>query len=184
MLDDQDVIGALAGDQELGVITLGMQCVCGDHAPGQVQVFQQRGEPGDLIGLAVHAGLPEDGDGLLVDDRQQVRGLPVAGGVPGAPHRLAVHGQRPPGAPAAPGSLVSRPQPPGEPGSHRGVERVGVDGFQDPADGGLIRWLEPAGQRITADPETGQDLRRRVGDPLAEGRERPRPRQHRRHRCH
>jgi hypothetical protein len=103
--------------------------------------------------------------------------------VAGAAHGLAVHGQRPPGASAAPGSLVSGPQPPGEPGPDRGIERVGVDGFQDPADGGLIRWLELAGQRITADPETGQDLRRRVGDPLADRCERPCPSQHRRHRC-
>ena len=93
------------------------------------------------------------------DDRQQVHGLPVTAGVTGAPHRLAVHGQRPPRPPGAPGPLASGPQPPGEPGTYSGAERAGAGGFQDPADGGLIRRLEPPGQRITADPETGQDLR-------------------------
>jgi hypothetical protein len=53
------------------------------------------------------ATLPEDGAGLLVDDRQQVGGLPVAAGMAGAPHRLAVHGQRPPPAPSGALSLVS-----------------------------------------------------------------------------
>ncbi len=100
-----------------------------------------------------------------------------------APHRLAAHGQRPPLAPAVGWSLVSGPQPPGEPGPHRSIEGAGIDCFQDPADGGLIRRLEPAGQRITPGPETGQDLRRRVRDPLTDGRERLRPREHRCHRC-
>jgi len=35
-------MGLLAGDQELGVLALGMQGVRGDHAPGQVQGLQQR----------------------------------------------------------------------------------------------------------------------------------------------
>ena len=51
-------------------------------------------EPGDLVGLAVHGHLRENGPGLLIDRGQQVRGLAVAGGVPGAAHGLAVHGHR------------------------------------------------------------------------------------------
>ena len=86
MLDGQDVVGVLFGDQELGVLALGMQGVRGDHAPGQVQRLQQRGELGDLIGLAVHAGLGEHGAGLLVGYGEQVHGLPVAAGVTGTPY--------------------------------------------------------------------------------------------------
>jgi len=85
-------MGLLAGDQELGVLALGMQGVRGDHAPGQVQGLQQRGERGDLIGLAVHAGLGEHSADLLVGYRQQVHGLPAGCGMTGAAHCLAVHG--------------------------------------------------------------------------------------------
>jgi hypothetical protein len=81
-------------------------------------------------------------------------------------------------------SLVSGRQPPGEPGPHGGVQRGSADRFQDPADGGLIRWLEPAGQRVTTQPQYVQDLRWRVRDPLTDRRERPCPGQHRRHRGH
>jgi len=183
MLDDQDVVGVLAADQELGVLALGVQGVGGDHAPGQVQGCQQRGETSDLVGLAVHAGLAEHDAGLLVGDREQVRGLTVAAGVAGAPDRLAVHGQRPPRSPAVPGSRISAPQPCSQPGSHRRIQRISVHCFQDPADSGLIRRLEPAGQQVTPDPERGQHLRWGVGDPLAHRGERPRPGQHRRDRC-
>jgi hypothetical protein len=51
---------------------------------------------------------------------------------------------------------------------------------RDPADGGLIGRLESPGQRITADTEGGQDLRRRVREPFADRRKRPRPGEHRR----
>ena len=37
LLHDQDVMGLLLGDQELGVLALGVQRVGGDDAPGQVQ---------------------------------------------------------------------------------------------------------------------------------------------------
>src|SRR6202451_2480376 len=82
----------------------------------------------------------------------------------GARPALPATARAPRGPPAPPGWLASALQPPGEPGTYRGVERAGVDGFQDPADGGLIRRLEPAGQRITAGPQAGPDLRRGVGD--------------------
>ena len=104
--------------------------------------------------------------------------------MPGGPHRLAIHGHRPPPAAALFSSLASGPQPQlrTQPGTHRRVEGRGINGFQDPADGGLIRRLEPAAQRITAHPKSDQDLRRRVRHPLADGGERPRPGQHGRHR--
>lgn len=58
----------LAG-QELGVLALGVQGIGGDHAPGQVQWLQQRGERGDLIGLAVHLCLGgHNGAGLQLAD--------------------------------------------------------------------------------------------------------------------
>ena len=37
LLHDQDVVRVLLGDQELGVLTLGVHRVGGDHSPGQVQ---------------------------------------------------------------------------------------------------------------------------------------------------
>jgi hypothetical protein len=122
------------------------------------------------------------GAGLLIGDRQQVHGLPAAAGMAGAPHRLAVHGQCPPLPVAVLWPLVTGCQPPGEPGTHRRAERIGIDSFQDPADGGLIRRLEPARQGIMPDPERGQNLRRRVRDPLADRGQRLRPGQHRGHR--
>jgi hypothetical protein len=54
---------------------------------------------GDLIGLAVHAGLGEHGAGLLVSHREQVNGQAVAAGVAGA----SVPSCRPRPAPAAAG---------------------------------------------------------------------------------
>ena len=94
MLDDQDVVGVLLLDQELGVVALGVHRIRGDHALGQVQAGQQGPEPGDLVGLAIHIDLAEHGAGLLVQDCHQVHGLPAGAGVPGPPHRLAVHCQR------------------------------------------------------------------------------------------
>ena len=76
------------------MVALGMQCVRGDNAPGEVEIGQQRPEPADLVGLAVHVDLAEDGAGLVVKDGHQVHGLPAGAGMAGAPHRLAVHGQR------------------------------------------------------------------------------------------
>jgi len=52
-----------------------------------------------------------------------------------------------------------------------GVKGGCVHGFQDPADGCFTRRLESPRHRIMADAETGQDLRRRVRHPLADGRE-------------
>jgi len=181
LLHNQDVVGFLRGDQELGVLALGMQGVRSDDAPGQVQWLQQRGELGDLVGLVIHADLGEHRTGSLIGDRQQVHGPPILAGVPGAPHRLAVHRQRPPRSPAVLWPRVYRSQPRRQPRSHCSIERVGVDGLQDPPDRGFIRRREPAGQWIPAHPERAQDLRRRVRGPLADGGVRPGPGEHRRH---
>src|SRR4029079_6181781 len=58
-----------------------VQGVGGDHHVGQVErgeSVQQRGEPGDLAGLAVHADLAEHHPSVLVDAREQVPGGPLA----------------------------------------------------------------------------------------------------------
>ena len=44
LLHDQDVAGVLLGDQEFGVVALGVHRIGGDRAPGQVRGFQQRRE--------------------------------------------------------------------------------------------------------------------------------------------
>jgi hypothetical protein len=96
MLDGQDVVRVLGRDQELGVLALGVQRVGGDHRPGQLQRRQQRRKGGDFVGLAVHLSLGEYRAGLLVCRGQQVAGLAIAAGMPGAAHRLAVYRHRPP----------------------------------------------------------------------------------------
>jgi hypothetical protein len=39
-LYDQDVGGVLGGDQPVGVVAMGVQCVGGDDPPGEVQPIQ------------------------------------------------------------------------------------------------------------------------------------------------
>ena len=102
LLHDQDVVRLLFRDQELGVLALGVQRVGGDDAPGQVQRLEQRREPGDLVGLAVHPDLAEHSTTALIEGGQQVYRLAVGAGMTGAPHRLAVHRHRPPGRRACP----------------------------------------------------------------------------------
>lgn len=89
-------------------------------------------------------------------------GLPAGAGVPGTAQRLAVHRQRPLPAPGRRSRRAGQPRP--QPGPHRGVEHASVDLLQHPADGGLFRRLKPPGQRVTADTERAQDVRRRIGD--------------------
>jgi hypothetical protein len=60
-------MGVLLDDQKVGVLALGMQRVRRDHRTGQVEGAQQRREPGDLVGLALHAGLAQDDPGGLVE---------------------------------------------------------------------------------------------------------------------
>jgi hypothetical protein len=150
----------------------------------QVQRRRQRREPGDLAGLAVHPDLAGHSTTALIEGGQQVHRLAAGAGVTGAPHRLAVHRDRPPAAPPVPCCLAGGVQPRIQPGPDGGIQPASVRGFQHAADGSLIRRREPPGQRITADTHSGQDLRRRIRDPLAGRGERPRPGQHRRHGRH
>ena len=106
--------------------------VGGDDRVGDLDSVQQRGERGDLVGLAVHCGLSEDHPGALVEGREQMRGGAVRRGrrgrfcrprrSPGPPES----GPRRPTAPAArptlpdPGHRRRRPAGPGG-GSIRSV---------------------------------------------------------------
>jgi hypothetical protein len=99
LLDHQDVMGPLAADKEPGVLALGVQGTGGDDAPCQVQRLEPRREPGDLVGLAVHPDLAEHNTTALIEGGQKVHRLAAGAGVTGAPHRLAVHRDRPPAAP-------------------------------------------------------------------------------------
>ncbi len=67
LLHHQDVMGPLAGDKEPGVLAPGAQGIGSDDAPGQVQRLQQRREPGDLVGLAVHPDLAEHNTTALIE---------------------------------------------------------------------------------------------------------------------
>ena len=164
MLDDQEVVRVFLGDQVIGVLSLGVHRVGGDDAPVQGQRRQQRREAGDLVRLAVHGRLSEHGACLLVEGGEQVHRPAVAAGMTGAPHDLpSTATVRRWCCPCTPACSRATSQ-----GPHGSIQRGGVHGFQDAADGGLTRRVELVCQRVTADPESGQDLRRRVRDPFAD----------------
>jgi hypothetical protein len=79
-LGDQQVGGVLHGDQPVGMLTLGVERIGGDHRAGQVQPLEQRLEPGDLAGGVGDVGLGQDRAGGVVHRGQQVhlRGSVVA----------------------------------------------------------------------------------------------------------
>jgi hypothetical protein len=56
-LDLKQVVGLLAGDQELGGVGVGLERVGGDHHVGEVEPVQQRLERGDLLGGAADLAL-------------------------------------------------------------------------------------------------------------------------------
>jgi hypothetical protein len=60
------------GLRRLVMLTLGVQRIGSDHGVGEVQLLQQRPEPGDLVGRAVDVGLGQDPGGGVVHRRQQV----------------------------------------------------------------------------------------------------------------
>ena len=156
-----------AGVQVGDVVALGVQRVGGDHHAGQVDAghgVEQRGEPVDLTGLAVHGQLSEHDPGLLIDHGEQMppRHLDaVAAGVSGAAYGLAVHRQH--AAPSGRGS--SGAQALHERADH-GVESIRVDRPEHAADGRLRR-APPVGS------EQSRDVVGHVGDPLGDRDERP-----------
>jgi hypothetical protein len=90
---DDEQVGALLDDQPVGVLSLGVERIGGDHGVGEVQAAQQWPELGDLVGLAVNPGLAQDAAAGMVHDRQQVHlcGVVVAAAAQG----LAVNRDRP-----------------------------------------------------------------------------------------
>jgi hypothetical protein len=148
-LDDQQVGGVLVGDQPVGVLTLGVHGVGGQHPAGQVQAVQERLEPGDLVGLGVHVALAEDRAGGVVHRGEQVDLLLAV--VAAAAEGLAVDGDRLPRRVGWWRWLLA-----GQPGADGAVQRVGVDAGQHAAHGSLAWWPEGVGPRVAADPECGQ----------------------------
>ncbi len=152
--------------QLFDMLALGVQCVGGDHDIGQVgagQGVEQWRERGDLVGLALHLDLSQDGAGVVVDRREQVpAGLhhPVGVGVSGASQSLAVHGEHtaPPGGRDCGGESLDE-------GADHGVEPVGVH----PSD-------QPAGSRFrgaaSVYPEGDSDVAGQVSDPFGDRDER------------
>ena len=158
------------------MLALGVQRVRGDHHAGQVdagQGVEQRGEPVDLAGLAVHATCPSTTRVCwsITASRCRPGTSTPSGSVCREPRRVlpstASTRRRPAGASAG-------AQPLDEP-ADRGVEPVGVD--LPAAPGGSST---PTG--TAAGPERGRDLVGQVGDPLGDRDERPRPGRDRAHR--
>ena len=139
-----------------------------------VRVSQQRGERGDLVGLAVHAELAEHDPGVLVDHREQVPAGDlgaVAVGVSGAAQGLAVDGEHP----APPGRGDRRRT--GAARTRRSRRRTGRRRLSRAAGGSPI----PTGSRRSV-PSAAATLGGQVGDPLGDRDERARPGRDRAHR--
>ena len=164
-LHDQQIRGVLVGDQPLGVLTLGVERIGGDDGVGEVQVVQQRPEPGDLVGGGLDVGLGEDGAAGVVHRCQQVdlRLAVMAAAAQG----LAVDGDRPMWR-AARRSRARWWVLVGQPRADGAVQRVGVDAGKDAAHGRLRWWPPRTGQRVAAHSERGQDRPRGIRGPLAD----------------
>jgi hypothetical protein len=111
----------------------------------------------------------------MLHRRQQVHRAAVTVGWVGAAQRFAVDGYGPPHA--GPGSNAS-PVPVGQPGSDGTGQRVWVQAGKGTADGGLGRDGEVA-RGVAAGAQRGPDRLGRVGGPLGDRGDRPRPGQHR-----
>jgi hypothetical protein len=168
--DGQQVVGVLAGHEELGVVALGVQRVGGHHRPGQVECGQQRSEAGDLAGGAGHGALGQHDAGGVVHAGELVEAAAV---LAGAAQGLAVDRDRPPTVPLVGVGAA------GQPGAEHGCERFGIDAGQDPADRGLLRWTATPGERVAAGPECCQDRLGQVSSPFADRGQRPGAGQHR-----
>jgi len=156
-------VGALAEDDLRGVM-LRVHCVDRDNCGGEAgERFQQVAHRGDLVGLLVHGGLPEDRADAVRQRRDQVRGLPVL--VLRAADGLAVDGDHQPAA----GLHCPRPQP----GTENPVEHIRADQGEGTPERRLFR-------RAAGRAQHSQHLRAGVGSPLPDRGERPRSRDHRR----
>jgi hypothetical protein len=157
-------VGLLVGDQELGGLRVGLECVGGDHHIGQVEVGQQWLQAGDLAGGAADLALGQHRAAGVVHTGQQVDLVAV---VAGAAQRLAVHGHRP-RPPRWLRSAVAVAV--GEPGADGAGEGLRVQAGQGPADGGLGRDGEVAGGVVAG---TGPDRLGSIGGPLGDRGHRP-----------
>jgi hypothetical protein len=110
---------------------------------------------------------------LVVHRRQQVHRAAVATCRMGAAQGLAVDGDHPPPADRGTPTL-----PVGQPGADGTGQGVGVQAGKSPADGGLGRDGEVAGG-VVVGAECGPDRLGRVGGPVGDRGDRPRPGQDR-----
>jgi hypothetical protein len=162
--------------RKLGGRGVGLQPVGGDHHPCKVQARKQRGERGHLLRGAADLALGQHRAALVVHRRQQVHRAAVTVRRMGAAQRLAVHGHRPPASCGS--ATVPIPVAVGQPGADRAGHRVWVQARQRPADGGLGRH-RPVVRSVAAGAERDPDRLGRLGGPLGERGDRPRPGQHR-----
>ena len=162
-LDGEQVMRAALGDQVLGVGALGVQSVCGDHRPGQVDAVQQGGEHRDLVRFRLHVHLSQD-HAVSVIERGQQMPARTAGHARSA-QCLAVHRDHPPRASSRRGALLG-------PGARRVIEGVSVQVLQGPPERGLARHHAGDAERIPGGLIS-------IGGPFRDGRERPGAGQHR-----
>jgi hypothetical protein len=169
-LDREQVVGLLAGDQELGSVSMGVQCVRRDHHAGQVQAGQQRPHAGDLLRCAADLLLGQHRAGGVVHAGQQVHRAAVTIGWVGAAQRLAVDRHRPLSWRPLLGSAVAwgMALAVGKPGADRAGQGVGVQPGQGAADGGLGRHRPVVGH-VAAGAERRADRLGSVGGPLGDG---------------
>jgi hypothetical protein len=169
-LDHQQVVGLLAGDQELGGARVRVECVGGDDRAGQVQAGQQRDQARDLAWGAVDRALGQHRAGGMLHRGQQMD-LPAVIAL-GAPQRLAVDRNR--AAPLLAGGTVAVGQPRAEHRRQRGCVHAG----ERAADGGLTGH-RPAVGGVTAAAERGPHRLGGLRGPLGDRGHRPGTGQHR-----
>jgi hypothetical protein len=88
-------VGLLAGHQELGGASVGVERVRRDHHGGEVEAGQQRPKARDLLGRATDLLLGQHRAGGVIHRRQQVHWAAATVGWVGAAQRLAVDRHRP-----------------------------------------------------------------------------------------
>jgi hypothetical protein len=115
---------------------------------------------------------------LVVHRRQQVHRAAVTVRRMGAAQRLAVDGHRPPANCGSATVAIQVAVAVGQPGADRAGHRVWVQASERPADGGLGRDAPVAGS-LLAGAERDPDRLGRLGGPLGDRGDRPRPGQHR-----
>jgi hypothetical protein len=146
-LHDQDVVRFLAGDQVIGMLALGMQCIGGDDGSGEIQWARQRREPVISLVLPSTAVCARTARACWSMAASRCAAWP-----PAAECRVPRR--------ALPSTATTRRRPPAA---------VALASQDVTADGRLARRPEPASQRIEAD---AQHARRGIGDPLADRRQR------------